>query len=257
VGLDVLLLDGHWRQALASARVFGRAGKKIGVVTSDGDSNFRLAAHSRWCNLTAELPDPTDDSDGYALGLAKLLDEHPTDVVSLFMMAQLKPLGHTELQYKADTTPLACEPALDIAVDKKKTLAIAERLGMATPRRIALTCEAEIVSAVREIGLPAVIKPDRSWSSQGKGGIRMASQLVQSLDEAKLGGSKILSYGITATIQEWLPGRRDAVSFFMTQGNVWARFAQTSYREYPPLGGASVFCESIGLLVTLQDPLND
>lgn len=61
----------------------------------------------------------------------------------------------------------------------------------------------------------------------------------------------MLEAGGQAVIQEWLPGRREAVSLFYARDRFWARFAQTSYREFPPLGGASVLCESIPLLPEL------
>jgi cation diffusion facilitator CzcD-associated flavoprotein CzcO len=64
----------------------------------------------------------------------------------------------------------------------------------------------------------------------------------------------MLGAGLQPVIQEWLPGRRDAVSFFYTSERIWARFAQTSYRESPPIGGASVLCESIPPLADLIDP---
>jgi predicted ATP-grasp superfamily ATP-dependent carboligase len=60
--------------------------------------------------------------------------------------------------------------------------------------------------------------------------------------------------GLQAIFQQRLPGRRDAVSLFGASGKIWARFAQTSYREFPPLGGASVLCESIPLLADLVEP---
>jgi predicted ATP-grasp superfamily ATP-dependent carboligase len=53
--------------------------------------------------------------------------------------------------------------------------------------------------------------------------------------------------GGSAIIQPWLPGSREAVTLFRAQGRFWARFAQVSHREWPPLGGTSVFCESIPL----------
>jgi len=49
-------------------------------------------------------------------------------------------------------------------------------------------------------------------------------------------------------IQQWLPGRREAVTLFYAAGQFWARLAQVSYREWPVLGGASVLCETIPLL---------
>ena len=49
-------------------------------------------------------------------------------------------------------------------------------------------------------------------------------------------------------MQEWLPGRREAVSLFYAGDRFWARLAQVSYREWPVMGGASVLCETIPLL---------
>src|SRR5262249_22312020 len=49
-------------------------------------------------------------------------------------------------------------------------------------------------------------------------------------------------------------GRRDAVTLMFSGGEVRARFAQTSYRELPLLGGASVLCESLPPLPDIVEP---
>ena len=57
----------------------------------------------------------------------------------------------------------------------------------------------------------------------------------------------ILAAGGGAVLQEWIPGRREAVSLFFADGRIWARLAQVSHREWPILGGGSVLCETIAL----------
>src|SRR5207248_3934778 len=47
--------------------------------------------------------------------------------------------------------------------------------------------------------------------------------------------------------QEWVPGRREAVSLLYAEDRVWARFAQVAHRTLPALGGVSVARESIPL----------
>jgi len=75
------------------------------------------------------------------------------------------------------------------------------------------------------------------------------------VDAAKKQLSYILSAGGQAVIQEWLPGRREAVSLFHAHGRFWARFAQVSHPEWTTLGGASVLCESIPPLLDI--PMHD
>lgn len=250
-----MLLDGQWRQALASARVFGRAGLKVGVATSPTEDSIPLATYSRWCNFATELPDPAVDAEGFGSDLMRLLETHPSDVVLPFHDGSIEVIrAHRSEIERLAAIPLASEAALNIAVDKKQTLALAEGLGIATPRRVTLDCESDIDAAVREIGLPCVIKPDRSWVSKGIGGIRLASVLVQTIEEARAEWSELADLGVSGSLQEWLPGRRDAISFFAANGQIFARFAQTSYREFPPLGGASVLCESIPLLEDIAVP---
>jgi predicted ATP-grasp superfamily ATP-dependent carboligase len=94
--------------------------------------------------------------------------------------------------------------------------------------------------------VPAVLKPDRSWNL----GRRLGSLLVTSDAAARAAFDLISSQGGTVTVQEWLPGRRDAVMLLIDDGEVKACFAQTSHRELPRLGGVSVLSESI-------EPLDD
>ena len=54
--------------------------------------------------------------------------------------------------------------------------------------------------------------------------------------------------------QEFLPGWREAVSVFYANGEIQARFAQRSYREFPVLGGVSTLCESIAPAPELVKP---
>ncbi len=254
--LDVMLLDGQWRQTLACARLFGRSSLKVGVATWTGAENVPITAFSRWCDYATELPDPRIDSNAFACELLQLLRAHPSDVLVPFHDASIDILRAHRSEIEALTTlPLAGEPALKVAIDKRKTLALAERIGIATPRRIDLDCFSDIAYALAEIGLPAVLKPDVSWvPSQHGGGERLTSSLVQNLQEAEACWQEFASRGVTASLQEWLPGQREAVTFFLAEGEMWARFAQKSYREFPPLGGASVFCESVPLLPDIVTP---
>jgi predicted ATP-grasp superfamily ATP-dependent carboligase len=72
--------------------------------------------------------------------------------------------------------------------------------------------------------------------------------------EARAAFATIQAHGGEATVQQWLPGRRDAVTLFVLGLDVKACFAQMSHRELPRLGGVSVLCESIPPLEDIVKP---
>ncbi len=109
--------------------------------------------------------------------------------------------------------------------------------------------ENEVPAAIREIGLPAVVKPVESWLWGGSGqqGVRLICQLVTTPEEARRAVSELTCYGGRILFQQFLSGRREAVSFLYANGQIYARFAQWARRTQPPLGGTSVYRQSIVL----------
>jgi len=253
--IDVLVLDAHYRQALAAVRALGRAGIAVGAVACQSEASWAPALKSRWCRFAATVPDFGHKGDGYVDAVLRLLDEHPVRLILPSHDGAIQALRTRRAEVECRTyLPLASEAALDIAASKTRTLALAETLGIAVPRSAVVHDEADVRAALKELGCPAVIKPINSWGDSKGFGMRIGADAVVSVDNALRELEKIHSAGLEAVIQELLTGRRDAVSIFRASGRIWARFAQTSYREFPPLGGASVLCESIPPLPDLIEP---
>jgi len=140
---------------------------------------------------------------------------------------------------------LAAEPAMTIAVSKERTLDIAQKLGLSAPRGLVIRAAGEAAAAVKEIGLPAVVKPDESWHAHDDQGAWVGPRLVTTPDEASAALAEVTAGGFAALLQQYLSGRREAVSFLYARGRVHARFAQWARRTIPPLGGASVLRQSV------------
>jgi predicted ATP-grasp superfamily ATP-dependent carboligase len=100
-------------------------------------------------------------------------------------------------------------------------------------------------SVAAEVGLPAVIKPKRSWTSGSDR--RHTSVVAATMPQLEAALDAVVGAGLPAVAQEWAPGRREAIWIFRAAGRTWARFAQVAYRTYPALGGQSVIRESIAL----------
>lgn len=253
--VEVFVLDAHHRQAVASMRSLSRSGIDVGAVACRSVAAWAPALKSRWCRLSAVVPDFVEDADSYVDAVIALLDEYPARLILPSHDGSIQALRARRDELERRTfVPLASEAALDIAVNKTRTLALARELGIAVPRGVLLTDLGDLRAAIDEVGLPAVVKPVSSLGHRQGVGERWGCDVVLSVDEARIIVESMGASGLQAIIQQWLPGRRDAVSFFCASGKIWARFAQTSYREFPPVGGASVLCESIPPLADLIEP---
>ncbi len=244
-GLHAWVLDAQLRQGLVALRALGRAGLHVGAA----DSATRIPAfRSRWCDVSASVPDVTNDADAWARGVLELLAQYPAQVLIPSHDGSIEALRiyRKEVERSA-AIALASESALEIAVDKARTLAVATELGIPIPRGVEVTDVSDVPAATREVGFPAVVKPLQSWVERDGVATRLACEAVVNTDEARRAVAMMLEAGGKAILQQWLPGSREAVSLFYAQGRTWARFMQVAHRMYPPLGGSSVLRESIPL----------
>ncbi len=244
--VHALVIDAAQRQALVATRELGRAGLGVCAVECHTDAP---AFASRWCTARAVLPDFTHDPDTFIDALLRVCAEHRPRALIPSHDGSIEALRHRRADVeRAVGLALASEPALAIAVDKARTLAAARELGMRVPRGALVSEAGQAQGALEEAGLPAVVKPVRSWVQEEQGdGQRLIAVPATTTAAALAAIEAVLAEGEQAVVQEWLPGDRFAVSLFYARGRVWARFAQRTTRTAPPLGGSSVARESIPL----------
>lgn len=256
ISYDVLVLDAFLRQALVSIRSLGRRGLRTAALDSNGAAP---AFSSRWCQHGFVCP-ACEATDGYLDYLEQLIELTGAQVLipsSDSTVALLR--QYRKRLEKRIHIALAQEPALELAVNKKQTLEIANRLGFSVPHGILVRSIDEVKEALREVGLPAVVKPIESWIWQENtvknthGGKRIASQLVTTAAEAQFAVEELTSHGGATLFQQFVTGRREAISFLYANGVMYARFAQWAKRTEPPLGGQSVLRQSIAIPVDVGD----
>lgn len=240
--VDVLVVDAGLRQSLVAVRSLGHLGLSVAAL---GGSPDAPAFRSRWCHAHDVCGEP-EGSEDYGDYLDRRLTLAPARVLIPSSDATIALLRRRRVHLERRTRlALAGEPALAVAVSKDRTLAIAHQLGIRVPRQVVAHSAREASAALREVGLPAVIKPDESW--QERGGRRLVCALVTSVDEAASALEALTAFGVPALVQQFVTGRREAVSFLYSRGRMYARFAQVATRTCPPLGGESVLRQSIPL----------
>jgi predicted ATP-grasp superfamily ATP-dependent carboligase len=253
--LDVLLLDAEYRQTLAALRAYTRMGLSVGVVASAGEASGAPSFASRYARVRAIVPEFATDPDGYVDALLELLELYPARMILPAHDGSIEALRPHRAEIERMTAlPLASEDALEVAISKPRTLEVAEQVGIAIPCSLPVTTLEEARAAFRAFGPPTVLKPMQSWAENETGGTRLSVNAVLTEEDAEREMRYILESGGQAVAQEFLPGWREAVSVFYANGQVLARFAQRSYREFPVLGGVSTLCESIAPAPELVAP---
>ncbi len=245
---DALVLDAHLRQSLVTVRSLGRCGMRVAALEVANKAAHLPTFVSRWCQETFVAPDYEQTSEQYVEYLEHLLETTPARVLITSSDGTLDILRqHRERLGKHTKLAIASEAALDIAVNKDRTLALARELSIGVPASVQVATVEEVPGALREVGLPAVVKPACSWVWGEQKSVRLSCQLVTSADEARRAVEEAVYLGGSVLIQQFLSGRCEAVNFLYAGGEVYACFAQWAKRMQPPLGGTSVFRQSIAV----------
>ncbi|HEX8033403.1 MAG TPA: ATP-grasp domain-containing protein [Ktedonobacterales bacterium] len=242
---DALVLDAALRQSLVTVRSLGRRGLHVAALESAG---MAPAFSSRWCRQVFHAPAFVESTQPYLCYLERLLEQTPARVLIASSDGAVALLQeHRERLERRTSIALARAPALALAINKAQTLDVAQRLGLGVPRAVIITAPDDVPAAIAEIGLPAVVKPVESWARGEGHALRLTARLVTSADETRRAVDKLTCMGRPVLFQQFLSGRCEAVSFLYARGHIYARFAQWAKRMEPPLGGTSVWRQSIAL----------
>ena len=239
-----MILDASARQSLVTVRSLGRRNLTVAELDT---SRHAPAFSSRWCTQ-GFVSSGAHGTDAYLSDLEQVLDRTEARILIPAHDGTIALLRRHRAQLERRVRiALANETAMTIAVNKEQTLAIAKRLGIAVPPSVSVGSADDVSRALKDVGLPAVVKPSESWIGAEGQGTRVVSRLVTTPEEAVRAVSEHTRFGGVTLFQPFIPGRREAVSFLYANGEVYARFAQWAKRTNPPLGGDSVLRQSIAV----------
>lgn len=242
---DVLILDAQANQALVALRSLGKKGLCVAAMGSYGRNI--PAFSSKWCKLALRAPAKEATSE-YADYLIEFIKRNKVGVIFTSSDGTVTLLQrYRRVISRYSTIAIGCEKALAIAINKTKTLEAAGKLGIDTPKSYMVAKKEDIRDALNYLSLPVVVKPTESWTENKLGTKRVAPELATTEEEAYRLFSEATEYGGETIFQEYLSGRREAVSLLYWEGRFHAEFAQWAQRTQPPLGGSSVLRESIAM----------
>jgi len=86
-----------------------------------------------------------------------------------------------------------------LAMDKLRTKQVWHSLGIPTPRHAVLSCEADCISAAKELSFPLIVKPAHEGSSIGMAKVNSADELIVAWTDASKYDSQVL-------VEQWIHG---------------------------------------------------
>lgn len=136
-------------------------------------------------------------------------------------------------------------------LDKARTLELAEKAGIRTPRTHAPKSIDEWRSACAAIRYPVVVK----WADPMLAMPQLRAhklpllklEFAANASELQEIGNRFAPAGIWPLIQEYCPGRGLGQFFFMHKGEAVRRFQHLRIAEWPPEGGFSSVCDAVPL----------
>ena len=195
---------------------------------------------TRYAQARVSLPAPESDFAAYADAIVAFVHEHPAGAIVPSIDSSVLALHRRRVELGASSPAIGSVEAVELAISKPRTLALAAELGIPAPRTVDAPTQHDVEAAARELGLPVVVKPAESWRDEDEGGERLSPALVENEDE--LANARRLA---PAVVQELAPGVRETIKLFRVDCAVVSRFAMRVDRCWPPLGGSSVYRESI------------
>lgn len=232
--------------ALGIVRELGRAGVPvIGIA----QSRHAIGLHSRYLARGIIIEQPR--SEAMLEQIRALGDEFGEIPLLTVSEVNLNWLLSRRQQLGKVKAILPQPDALSIVLDKGKTLAIAESVGISIPRTVEPESHEAIEQLAQNLTFPVVLKwkdPNAVGPLLSANGIALV-KAEYALDARQLVAiaNRYRHLGKWPLIQEYCPGSGLGQFFFMHEGRVLRRFQHIRIAEWPPEGGFSSVCESLPL----------
>ncbi len=251
---DVLVLDADMTPSLAVARSLHRHGVKVTLACADNVSERPVAAWSRACGRLLQHPDPLREPDAFVDWVASGLQKEGFGLAIPVTERCLIPLSRRrETIENADRLALPPTEALEQVIDKDRTLALAERLGVPFPARHRITNTDELAALADNISYPTVLKPESSIAGNATLGLRQLSvDYAFDADELRRKGADLLAR-TPFLLQEYVRGTGVGIELIAEQGEIRLAFQHRRLHELPLSGGGSSYRESVPVDPTLLD----
>lgn len=244
--MDVIVLDGNQRSALAVTRSLGRKGIRVLV---GAETKSSLASSSVYCSGSFVYPSPYINRGDFLEVLKGIASQ--CDAIMLLPMTDVtmgEILDHASAFSELVRIPFVNHDKYIAASDKSEMFRLAVKLGIPTPKTIFSTDfqnPRNLIGEVGNLGFPLVLKPARSRIKTELGWVNAGVRYAIDEEDLRNRLAEEPFKSFPFVLQERVEGPGIGVFIMMHDGEALASFSHRRIREKPPSGGVSVLCESI------------
>ncbi len=223
---------------LAIVRSLGRRGVPV-VAAVPGQGG--IAHRSRYCHSFFHLPAaPAEAVDA----IARFVRRNPVSAVFCTDESFITLLNRERSGLEQNTRLLfAPQETFDQCLHKDKTLELARKVGLPTPRTEVIT-RLEDVGACAGLRFPVVLKP-RHRDARMPHILPFKAIHVADFPELRRRMEGFAEVGEFPLVQEYFEGSGVGVELLIEAGEPRIVFQHRRIREYPSSGGIGVYCESM------------
>lgn len=229
------------RKTVACARALARAGAS---VTVGGDTFESQAFYSRSVRRRVHYPHPRLGIQQFIEAINEHVEHDHYDVVlpmndyTTVALTRSRDLLHSNV-----ATALPPIESLEVASDKSRTQALAERLDIVTPTTLEVQNDDHLREIADSIDFPCVVKLRRGSGAVGFQVIASRQQLLKTLQRPR-GPSDIAFDREHLLVQDYVPGEVHDACVLCDHGEIRAGLTQKRLRSYPKEGGIGTLVET-------------
>ena len=244
-GNKVLVIDpGGCRAALLIVRSLERRNVKTSIMVDEQARS--ISRFSRWRPESFLGPSPVNDAKGYFAALLKHVKAKRYFAILPVTDPALLPISEHREQLKPSKVVLPSHDSVLTALDKFRTIKLAEEIGIPTPKTFQVKDMDDIVKISKKIRYPVAVKPRRSyaWGENGQAFFLRPFYVNNSVELVST-YEKVAEKSPSPIVQEFVPGSNISVAFLFDHGEPKAVCFIGVKRTIPVRGGNSVLRESI------------
>ncbi len=200
----ILVLDADMVPALTISRSLSRRHCLVDVASH---TSRPLSSFSNTVNSFLQYPDPLSATDQFVEWLSEHGCRNYYDLVIPVTERTLVPLSRSRDRLQHVKIAMPAAHSLGVALDKSRTLALAEKLGVPGPAGVSLASLDELVDLKKTLRYPVVIKPARSLGFADGGASQLQVSYAFEATELEAGCAHALQFG-PVLLQEYFSGNR-------------------------------------------------
>ena len=243
--LDVLLTDGDYKNTYAILRALKSKKLKVGILIPKYSSItlYSRLVDKRFFIKTDLVKDSS--SDKFSQFFNELKDILSNNEISVFLPVSNVSYKFSSL-YKNKLEehcriPVADIDIMNIAQDKSKTFAYAEKIGIPYPKTIQIHDKSDFYTNIESVNFPCVLKKT-NYNESGVVYCNNREELVKAFEQIIVFKKQEDSFPV---IQEYIKGKGTGFYGIYNNGECGGYFMHERIHEFPVTGGASTLAKSI------------